>query len=38
MSNLCGTIFGVKPTILKWQRWYFASGSRPGTLSQCQIF
>ena len=24
-------IFGVKPTVLKWQRWYFAWGSRPGT-------
>jgi len=30
--------FGVKPTIIKWQRWNFVWGSRPGTLFQCQIF
>ena len=26
------TILGVKPTILKWQRWHFASESRSETL------
>ena len=37
IANLCRTILGIKPTILKWQRWYSAWGSRFGTLSQCQI-
>jgi len=37
MVNLCGTTLGFNPTILKWQRWYFAWGRRPGTLSRCQI-